>query len=145
MIIFLGHSVVCAHTMSCIAANRVNNINTSVKWNQFQFNSIQIYFPSKQQTHLKNTQDGGDATKSKSLKDAAPPLQLKTQQQKSKHKTKASKASNKHVHGIIHHWKLNYIWWFVLTIWKVTNFPLRKCNWGYSWVKIWYNFSLKLT
>ena len=41
-----------------------------------QFNSI--YFPSKQQTHLKNTQDGGDATKSKILKNVAPPLQLKT-------------------------------------------------------------------
>ena len=36
----------------------------------FQFNSI--YFPSKQQTHLKNTQDGGDATESKSLKNVAP-------------------------------------------------------------------------
>ena len=33
-----------------------------------QFNS----FPSKQQTHLKNTQDEGDATKSKSLKNVAP-------------------------------------------------------------------------
>ena len=42
----------------------------------FQFNSI--YFPSKQQTHLKNTQDGGDATKSKNLKNVAPHLQLKT-------------------------------------------------------------------
>ena len=42
----------------------------------YLFNSI--YFPSKQQTHLKNTQDGGDATKSKSLKTVAPPLQLKT-------------------------------------------------------------------
>ena len=52
---------------------------------QFQFNSIQfnsIYFPSKQQTHLKNTQDGGDATKSKSLKDVAPPLQLKNNNKK---------------------------------------------------------------
>ena len=45
----------------------------------FQFNSIQFnLFSIKQQTHLKNTQDGGDATKSKSLKDVAPPLQLKT-------------------------------------------------------------------
>ena len=57
------------------------------------------------------------------------PLTIKKQQQNSKHKTKASKTSNKHVHGIIHHWKLNYILWFVLTMWKVTNFPLRKCNW----------------
>ena len=35
---------------------------------QFQLNSIPFHFPSKYQTHLKNTQDGEDATKSKSLK-----------------------------------------------------------------------------
>ena len=70
-----------------------------------EFNSIQFNLFSIKTTNTfkKNTQDGGDATKSKSLKDVAPPLQLKKQQQKSKHKTKASKASNKHVHVIIHH------------------------------------------
>ena len=53
--------------------------NQSMGINSIQF--ISIYFPSKQQTHLKNTQDGGpggDATKSKSLKNVAPHLQLKT-------------------------------------------------------------------
>ena len=49
--------------------------NHNVYFNSiFQFNLFSI----KQQTHLKNTQDGGDATKSKNLKNVAPPLQLKT-------------------------------------------------------------------
>ena len=60
------------------------------EFNSIQFNSI--YFPSKQQTHLKkNRQDGGDATKSKSLKDVAPPLQLKNNNKKANIKQRQAK------------------------------------------------------
>ena len=46
-----------------------------------QFNSI--YFPSKQQTHLKkNTQDGGDTAKSKQPEGCFTPLQLKNNNKK---------------------------------------------------------------
>ena len=61
----------------------------SIQFNSIQFNSI--YFPSKQQPHLKNTQDGGDATKSKSLKDVAPPLQLKNNNKKANIKQRQAK------------------------------------------------------
>ena len=60
-------------------------------WNLGFLAHNSIYFPSKQQTHLKNTQDGGDATKSKSLKDVAPPLQLKKQQNKANIKQRQAK------------------------------------------------------
>ena len=58
-----------------ILSNVLGKIYNSIQFNSIQFNSI--YFTSKQQTHLKNTQDGGDATKSKSLKDVASPYQFK--------------------------------------------------------------------
>ena len=59
--------------------------------NSIQFNSV--FVPSKQQTHSKTkTQDGGDATKSKIVKNVASLLQVKTTASKqSKHSTKARK------------------------------------------------------
>ena len=74
----------CSHFEN---GHHINSIQfNSIQFNSVQFSSVQfssvqfssIYFPSKQERHLKNTQDGGDATKSKSLKNVASPLQLKT-------------------------------------------------------------------
>ena len=65
-----------AYAMQIRVCFQIVYLSIQIFFNSIQFNSI--YFPSKQQTHLKNTQDGGDATKSKSLKNVAPSLQLKT-------------------------------------------------------------------
>ena len=63
------------------------------------FNSIQFNLFSIKTTNTfkKNTQDGGDTAKSKQPEGCFTPFTIKKQQQKSKHNTKASKASNKHV------------------------------------------------
>ena len=54
---------------------------SSIRFSLIQFDSIQFGFPSKQ-THLKNTQDGRDAPKSTSLKNGAPALHLKNNNNK---------------------------------------------------------------
>ena len=110
----------------------------SIQFNSIQFNSIQFnLFSIKQQTHLKHIQDEEDATKSESLKNVTLTLQLKQQRQTNKAKIiqKQAKSLTSMYKGMIHHWQLNYIWWFVLTIWKVRKqFSLQtaKVLQGYS-------------
>ena len=58
-----------------------------------EFNSIQfnLFSIKTANTFKKNRQDGGDATKSKSLKDVAPPLQLKNNNKKANIKQRQAK------------------------------------------------------
>ena len=81
--------------------------------------SIQIIFHQDNRTHFRNTQVGGDATKRRNLKNVEPCLQLKTTANKGSNQIQKQAKNLLHVQGIICHWQLNNMWWFVMTVWKV--------------------------
>ena len=115
----------------------------SIQFNSIQFNSFSIKTTS---TDLKTHKMEEMQLKAKAWR-MLHHLYNKKQQQTNKVNIKQRQAkksnSNKHVQGMIHHWQLNYIWWFVLTVWKVKKqFSTPKVLLGYSWVKERYNFFL---